>query len=144
MFVATKNLILQILFSIIMGIVDITEKNFSIEALLQSLKDDKTGAIVTFTGIVRKLDKNKNIQRLDYECYREMAMLELNKIVDSAKSKFDILDISVIHRIGSISPQENVVGIVVTASHREDAFKACSFVIDEIKKSVPIWKKEIL
>lgn len=144
MLIATKNLILQISFSINMGIVDITEKNFSIETLMKSLKDNKTGAIVTFTGIVRKIDDNKNIQRLDYECYREMAIIEMNKIVDRAKNKFDILDVSVVHRIGSLSPQENVVGIVVTASHREDAFKACSFIIDEIKKSVPIWKKEIL
>jgi molybdopterin synthase catalytic subunit len=126
-----------------MGMVDITKENFSIETMLQSLKDDKTGAIVTFTGIVRKTDGKKNIQRLDYECYKEMAVLELKKIVDSAKAKFEILDVSVIHRIGSISPQENVVGIVVTASHREDAFKACAFIIDEIKKKVPIWKKEV-
>lgn len=142
--VATKNLILQISFSIIMGIIEITEDNFSIDSMLQSLKNDETGAIVTFSGIVRKKEGNKNIQHLDYECYKEMALLEIKKIVDDAKSKFDILDVSVIHRIGSIASRDNVVGIVVTASHREDAFKACSFIIDEIKKTVPIWKKKII
>jgi molybdopterin synthase catalytic subunit len=127
-----------------MGIIDITEENFSIEKLMQSLKNDETGAIVAFSGIVRKKDENKIIKRLDYECYKEMALLELRKIVASAKTKFNILDVSVIHRIGSITPMSNVVGIVVTASHRKDAFKACSYIIDEIKKTVPIWKKEIL
>ena len=83
------------------------------------------------------------VKQLDYECYRDMALKEMSEIKDKAMTEFEINDVHMIHRIVELKPSEKIVMIAVSAAHRKEAFRACEFVIDELKKSVPIWKKEI-
>ena len=83
------------------------------------------------------------MKQLNYECYRDMALKEMSRIKNRAMANFEINDMHMIHRIGLLKPSEKIVMIAVSAAHRKEAFRACAFAIDELKKSVPIWKKEI-
>ena len=119
--------------------IDITERDFSIDEIVSKAKREDVGAIVTFLGTVR----NDNIQRMELEAYREAALPELEKIRDEAVRKFDLKSVDIIHRIGSLSVGDNIALIVCAASHRREAFEGCSYIIDELKTRVPVWKKEI-
>ena len=119
--------------------IDITERDFSIDEIVSKAKREDVGAIVTFLGTVR----NDNIQRMELEAYREAALPELEKIRDEAVRKFDLKSVDIIHRIGSLSVGDNIALIVCAASHRREAFEGCSYIIEELKARVPIWKKEI-
>ncbi len=100
------------------------------------------GAVVSFTGRARDFSGGKNVVKLEFEHYSGMAENELDHLEKDILKKFDIDGIRIIHRIGEIKPGENIVLIVVTAAHRDGAFEACRYAIDELKKKVPIWKKE--
>lgn len=104
--------------------------------------DYRVGGIVTFTGVARGRSRGEDIVRLEFECYPEMAEKELNRLEVDARVKFDILNCIIIHRIGEIPAGENIVLIAVTSAHRAHAFDACEWLIDELKKRAPIWKKE--
>ena len=119
-------------------------EDFDVGAEVATLvkKSKRTGATVTFLGTARDFSKGQNILKLDFHTYSGMAEKELAKLERTAKSKFDILDCLVIHRTGEIKINENIVLVIVTSMHREAAFKACQWMIDELKRSVPIWKKE--
>ena len=106
------------------------------------INSEKNGAIVTFIGTVRSLNEGKNVTKIIYDAYLPMAEIELEKLLEDAKSKFEIFDACVHHRIGEYYPSDIVVFIGVSSAHREEAFKACKFIIDEIKEKIPIWKKE--
>lgn len=108
------------------------------EVSLDGEKDPRTGGIVTFLGIVRDDD----IVAIDLESYEEAALQELEKIRDEAVSQFDIISADIIHRIGRLRVGEVIVLIAVGASHRKEAFRACEYIIDRIKETVPIWKRE--
>ncbi len=119
--------------------IDITERDFSIDEIVGRAKKEDVGAIVTFLGIVR----NDDIQRMELEAYRDAALSELEKILDEAVCKFDLKSVDIIHRIGSLSVGDNIALIVCSAGHRKEAFEGCSYIIEELKTRVPIWKKEI-
>ena len=123
----------------------IQEADFNIEdetiALRKSFKN--TGAVVTFLGAARDFSKGKNIKGLEFEHYAGMAEKALAAIREKALVNYDILDVAIIHRVGRIEIAENIVLIIVASQHRKDAFKACEFCIDELKKTTPIWKKEM-
>lgn len=103
---------------------------------------DRAGAYVTFEGWVRDHNDGKSVDHLDYQAYAAMAEREGNGIVADALAKFDIIDATCLHRVGSLSIGDTAVYIGVNAEHRGDAFTACEFIIDEVKRRVPIWKKE--
>jgi molybdopterin synthase catalytic subunit len=103
----------------------------------------KIGGIVAFLGTVRELSRGKEVVKLIYEHYPGMAEKKLMKLREKALESFDIIDMRIIHRTGELGINENIVLIVAAAVHREDAFKACEWCIDELKKTVPIWKKEV-
>src|SRR5690606_29026806 len=107
-----------------------------------ALSNDKAGAIVVFEGWVRNHNEGKKVKSLEYQIYHELAQKEGEKILSAAKSKFNLHDIKAVHREGHLSLGEIAVWIGATASHRDDAFKATRFVIDEIKHRLPVWKKE--
>jgi len=119
--------------------IKLTEENFSIENTIEKMKKSEDGAIVTFLGIVR----DDNIKELKIECYLEMAEKELEKLEKIARKKFDVNDIVIIHRYGRLKIKDNILLISVSSAHRKTAFRTCEFLIDEIKKVVPIWKEEI-
>jgi molybdopterin synthase catalytic subunit len=125
--------------------VRIQDEDFSLEEEIGKIKSTsrRIGGIVTFLGTARDFSKGKEIKKLVFEHYEDMAILKLEEIRKGALEEFDIIDVSIVHRTGEIGIGENIVLIVVAAEHRKDAFIACKWLIDELKKVVPIWKKEI-
>ncbi|MDI6877315.1 MAG: molybdenum cofactor biosynthesis protein MoaE [Methanomicrobiales archaeon] len=121
------------------GTIEIREEDFSVDAVLSELRDERAGAVVSFIGTVR----GDRIEKMVLEAYPEVAVQELEKIREEAMDRFRILSLSVIHRIGTLSVGEKIVLIAAAAPHRHEAFLACEYAIDELKKRVPIWKKEI-
>ncbi len=111
---------------------------------LDFVKTDDTGGIVIFVGTVRNQTKGKSVIRLDFEAYEPMAILEMRKIAVQAVEQFSLKKISVHHRVGTLAIGEVPVVIAVSSAHRKAAFDACEFVIDTLKETVPIWKKEIV
>ncbi len=111
-------------------------------ALLAELKHAEDGAVVVFDGIVRNNTRGRRTLYLDYEAYEAMALAEMRKLVAGAQSRFSVREIALVHRLGRIKIGETSVLIVVASAHRGAAFDACRFVIDTLKKTVPVWKKE--
>ncbi len=110
--------------------------------LISTAGQESDGAIVTFTGQARNKSRDKNVSHLDYEIYEEMARSEMDKIVADSFSQWPITDCVVVHRYGRVNIGETSIFISVSSPHRDDAFKACRHIIDSVKKTVPIWKKE--
>lgn len=104
--------------------------------------DSGVGGIDVFIGTVRNQTKGQKVSELFFEAYDAMALKEMNKLVDRAFDEFEIHAVSLHHRVGTLSIGEIPVIIAVSGAHRDAAFKACRFLIDELKKTVPIWKKE--
>jgi MoaE-MoaD fusion protein len=100
------------------------------------------GAIVIFDGIVRDHSRNRETQYLEYESYEEMALKQMRDLAAEAKQKFAIRNVALVHRLGRLEIGESSVLIVVYAAHRAAAFDGCRWIIDTLKKTVPIWKKE--
>jgi molybdopterin synthase catalytic subunit len=114
----------------------------SINGQERTMADPAAGAYVCFEGWVRNHNEGKAVTSLEYEAYEMLAQKEGNKILGEAREKFDILEAACIHRTGHLQIGEIAVWVGVTAKHREAAFEACRYVIDEVKARVPIWKKE--
>jgi molybdopterin synthase catalytic subunit len=125
----------------------ITTEDFNVNSVVKGLQDKDVGAIVTFIGTVRDFTEHENhkvgVKELVYECYEDMAQKKFIEIRDYATAKYNIKDMSIVHRIGVLKPSERIVVIAVSAAHRKPAFTACEYTIEELKKIVPIWKKEI-
>lgn len=119
--------------------IKITKNDFSIDDVTRKIKKTDVGATVLFLGTVRK----DNIKQMKIEIYRKMAEKELKKLENNARKQFDVKDIKIIHRYGNLKVGNNIVLIAVSSSHRKDAFMACEYLIDGLKKAAPIWKKEI-
>ena len=119
--------------------IKITKNGFSIDEVIRKMKKSDVGAVVSFLGTVRK----DNIKQMKIEIYREMAEKELKKLENNARKQFDVKDIMIIHRYGNLKVGNNIVLIAVSSAHRKDAFRACEYLIDGLKKVAPIWKEEI-
>ena len=122
--------------------IEIISHEISPQIFSQNLLDSSCGGVVCFEGRVRNHNEGKKVSRLFYECYLPMASKVMNEIAEQAKKKWEVKKVDVVHRIGKIPMGEIAVWVGVSAAHRSEAFVACQFVIDEIKKKVPIWKKE--
>ncbi len=116
----------------------------SIDFLFLEKGRGNSGALVFFEGIVRQMTGNLEIDSLFYEAYTQMAETKMMEIIKTANEKYKLIDAVAIHRIGVILPGEPSVLVAVWSEHRDEAFKACRYIIDEIKENVPIWKKDIL
>ena len=112
-------------------------------AYQRQLHNPRAGALATFEGWVRNHNEGRDVRALEYEAYPAMAEKEAVRIMNEAKERFDILDIYTIHRVGKLAIGDIAVYIGVTAEHRQPAFAACQYLIDQIKIRLPIWKKEI-
>jgi len=124
--------------------VRVRRENFNISEEVERVKSSSTriGAVVTFLGTVRDFSRGKDVEKLEFEYYPGMAEKKLEEIREKAMKKFGVLQISIVHRYGEVNIGDNIVLIVVGAEHRAEAFEACRYCIDELKKHVPIWKKE--
>ena len=111
-------------------------------ALHALLENRAAGACVTFEGIVRDHNDGRSVLRLEYEAYPALALREGEAILAEARARFDILGALCVHRTGPLEIGDMAVWVGVAAAHRGAAFDACRFVIDEVKRRVPIWKRE--
>ena len=121
----------------------VTSQQIGIENVIRKVLDIESGAIVIFIGSVRKLSRGREVKYLEYEAYKEMALREFRKISDDVKEKWNVKKVAIVHRTGKIKLGEASVVIAVSAPHRDEAFQASRYVIDKLKQSVPIWKKEV-
>ncbi len=110
--------------------------------LKQDMLSDEAGGFACFEGWVRNHNEGKKVIALEYEAFDQLCQTEAQKIFNEVRQKFDILKMKCVHRIGRLNIGEMAVWVGVSAPHRDDAFKACRYIIDEIKKRLPIWKKE--
>jgi molybdopterin synthase catalytic subunit len=119
--------------------IEVTRRRIDVEAVVASVRRDDAGAIVLFLGSVRA---DSGVAALDYEVYVPMAEKVFTELVDRARSKFHILDMSIVHRVGRVPIGGDSVAIACAAVHRREAFQACVWAMDEVKRIVPIWKSE--
>ncbi len=119
--------------------ISVTEEDFDTAAVIGRAKRPETGALVTFLGVVR----DDEIERMTLEAYEEVAGQELEAIRSEAMERYPIESVEIIHRIGELRVGDNILLIVVGAGHRKEAFAACEYILERIKQTVPIWKKEI-
>jgi molybdopterin synthase catalytic subunit/molybdopterin converting factor small subunit len=112
------------------------------ESVVQALKDPDDGAVVVFDGIVRNNTRGRRTLYLDYEAYEEMALQQMEGLAEHAIADFKIRDVAIVHRLGRLEIGETSVLIAVASAHRAAAYDACRWIIDALKKTVPIWKKE--
>ena len=120
----------------------ISDKPIVLDQLLAEVGDPDAGAIATFLGTTRRTNRGRNVLKLEYEAYREMAESELRRIGDEAARRWQICRLSIVHRVGEVPLGEASVAIAVSAPHRAAAIHACHFAIDRLKHVAPIWKKE--
>ncbi len=102
----------------------------------------KIGAIAAFIGLVRDVNEGDAVRELTLEHYPEMTGKALSAILDEAKQRWEVIDATIVHRIGSLKPTDQIVLVIVASSHRGDAFAACEFLMDFLKTHAPFWKKE--
>jgi molybdopterin synthase catalytic subunit len=110
--------------------------------LLRQLESERVGAVVTFEGRVRDHNEGRSVRGLAYEAYAELAEAEGARIIEEARSRFEIAQALCVHRVGELVLGELAVWVGVSATHRDAAFAACRYIIDEVKSRVPIWKHE--
>jgi molybdopterin synthase catalytic subunit len=120
----------------------ISETAIDATALARELAQAGAGACVTFEGWVREHNDGRSVRRLGYQAYAPLAQAEGGRILAEARAKFAILDARCVHRVGTLEIGELAVWVGVSAAHRGAAFDACRYVIDEVKRRVPIWKNE--
>ena len=122
--------------------VEIVDTPVAVDAIVTEIKAGSDGAICTFDGIVRDNTRGRKTLYLDYEAYREMALEQMKSLATEATARFGVRDVAIVHRLGRLTVGETSVLIVVASAHRGAAFDACRWLIDTLKKTVPIWKKE--
>ena len=132
-----------------MDFFELTPSPIDITSVARRTVPPECGATVTLDGYARKFTKDKvtgevrNTLYLEYEAYEPMAIREMKKLVEISKGKFEISNVGIVHRLGKLEISETSVVISVAAPHRKAAFAACEWLIRELKRTVPIWKKEV-
>ena len=126
----------------VLGEVMLVRERIDAAAVAERLKRPEDGAAVIFDGVVRDNTRGRRTLYLDYEAYEPMALQQMESLAAQARERFAIRAASIVHRLGRLEIGETSVLIVVAAAHRGAAFEACRWIIDTLKKTVPIWKKE--
>jgi molybdopterin synthase catalytic subunit len=125
------------------GAFRVTEEPLSLEAAAGEAADERAGAVATFTGTVRRQSRGREVTRLEYEAYVEMAEDVMAEIARDLEARYDLCSVAIHHRVGRLEVGEASVVIAVSAPHRQDALAACKDAIDRLKETVPLWKKEV-
>lgn len=122
----------------------IQENDFDISTEISALRkgDPRVGAVVTFLGTVRDMNEGSQVKEMTLEHYPGMTEKALQEILDQAQARWDIFRTLVIHRIGPLLPEDQIVLVGVASAHRGEAFAACEFIMDYLKTAAPFWKKE--
>lgn len=117
--------------------------NLNVDGVYKELSHPKSGGICVFVGTVREFTNNEEVVSLEFETYKAMAIKEMRKIADQAMEKWQLNMVVIRHAVGAKEIEEPVVVIGASSAHRDACFTACRFMIDTLKETVPIWKKEI-
>lgn len=122
----------------------VTEEDFSLDAEVSLIRAQsrEIGAIATFIGLVRDINKETSVSSLYLEHYPGMTEKSLINILGQAETRWQLISSTVIHRIGRLNPSDQIVLVVIASQHRKDALNACDFVMDYLKTKAPFWKKE--
>jgi molybdopterin synthase catalytic subunit len=123
--------------------IEISDKPLNIQSCIDWVMSPQSGGIDVFIGTVRDATKGKRVIKLEFEAYEPMALKEMRKIAEKAFEKWPVQKLLIHHRIGILQVGEVPVIIAVSCAHRDAAFEACRYIIDTLKQTVPIWKKEI-
>ena len=121
----------------------LSDEPLSIERVVDEVRDDEAGAIATFTGTTRISSRGRRVTRLEYEAYEGMAENVMWGIAQELRKRYNVSNVAIHHRIGTVGIGETSVVIAVSAPHRADALAACRDAIDALKEQVPLWKKEV-
>ncbi len=121
--------------------VKIQRDKIDVNLLEDMLKKNDAGAVILFLGEPRRSPEDGDVVSINYTAYEEMAIKEMEKIENEAKNKFHVKDVIIVHRIGNIPLKEISFFVGVSSAHREEGFKACQWIVDEVKSTVPIWKE---
>ena len=125
------------------GAFRVSEAPLSLEAVAAEVADERAGAVATFTGTVRRESRGREVERLEYEAYAEMAEEVMAKLAADLQVRHDLCAVAIHHRVGRLEIGEASVVIAVSAPHRQAALAACREAIDTLKETVPLWKKEV-
>jgi molybdopterin synthase catalytic subunit len=120
----------------------LTDSPIAVEKVIAEVSAAEAGAIDIFIGTVRNYNAGRQVTHLEYEAYAPMALREMEKIARTAEQQWPVRKLVIIHRTGRLSIGEVAVVVAVATPHRKEAFEACRYVIDTLKATVPIWKKE--
>jgi len=123
--------------------IEITPESINVQKVIDAAYRDDCGAVDVFIGTVRNHSRGKDITRLEYEAYPEMAAKMIQRIINEAKKKWPVKKVAVSHRTGVLEIGDIAVVIGVATPHRKESFAACQYIIDRLKEIVPIWKKEV-
>lgn len=123
-------------------VIALTRAPIESEKLVASAREGEDGAVVVFDGIVRNNSRGRQTLHLDYEAYEEMALKQMSELATQARERFGVRHITLVHRLGRLMVGETSVLIVVASAHRAQAYEASRWLIDTLKKTVPVWKKE--
>ena len=123
-------------------LVQIVKEPIQTDRIVQAVKSGGDGAVCVFDGIVRDNTRGRATLHLDYEAYEEMALRQMRMLREEAIARFGVREVAIVHRLGRLFVGETSVFIAVASAHRAAAFDACRFLIDTLKKTVPIWKRE--
>jgi molybdopterin synthase catalytic subunit len=124
-------------------LVEITTEPLTIEPFIQHVRRDDCGALALFLGVVRNHSAGRRVLHLEYDSYPEMAERKLREVAEEALARWPIADVAIAHRTGRLEIGETSLLVVVSSSHRREAFAACQHIVDRVKEVVPIWKKEV-
>ena len=122
--------------------IEIIDKQINIQDVLKSVYDPSAGGIDVFIGTTRNHANGKQVLSLEYEAYQPMAIKVLQHIAEESETRWGLRKISIVHRIGRVAIGEASVVVAASSVHRKEAFEACRYAIDTLKKEAPIWKKE--
>jgi molybdopterin synthase catalytic subunit len=122
--------------------IEITDQPIDVQKIISAASRKEAGAVNTFIGTVRNNTSGNKVIRLEYEAYEPMAISEIQKIIDRTMEQWKLTGFAVSHRVGILQPGEIAVVVAVSTPHRKDSFAACQFIIDTLKQTVPIWKRE--
>jgi molybdopterin synthase catalytic subunit len=125
--------------------VSIQTQDFDVSQELAALRagDARVGAVCSFLGTVRERNDGSSVASMELEHYPGMTEKSISAMMDEAKKRFDIFGARVIHRVGLLHPEDQIVFVAVTSAHRGESFKACEFLMDYLKTQAPFWKKEV-
>jgi molybdopterin synthase catalytic subunit/molybdopterin converting factor small subunit len=125
------------------GAFRLSAEPLSLDEAVAEVASDDAGAIATFVGTTRARSRGRDVIRLEYEAYEGMAEQTMERLAATLKERYQLVDVAIHHRVGTVAIGEQSVVIAISAPHRADALAACRDAIDELKVSVPLWKKEI-